>query len=497
MNTSFLKNFIAVAEEQSISAAARKAHIAQSALSLQLKALEDDTGCTLLVRSRKGVCLTDRGELFYRYAKRILGLETEMKDRLYEDARSGGILRLGVSSSCLSSVLENQLHSFGRRFPAVRYELYERSGNEVLEALRSGIIDVGIISSSAVPGSDIRVRYKNREPMAVLYDGRYSLPDTAVFSDLRELPVCITRRSLPIWRHLCALHGFEAHITACCEQYETAANLAVRGRGAAIIPHAMALRYASYAIEDKRSYFDANRMRIYTSDGKRIFPELCDACSATGHRGNVSAVLRKGFDGWLLCPLETGATLPISRQGDARVGLTSLADLTSLILDFRLEGAQKGQQYAVGGFCLTDDLPDTLPLEDFSDGINGYRPEDMSLYGQLLPEVSVHAFSNLPRALTVTVPQSGQYVDNIHIRADWVQNRLIPAIGKSRYLAVHIINPSLPSLTVSIGAIEARRMHTARLDENVMDTSFMVLSCAERISSPIAEEFIKEFLARP
>ena len=63
MNTSFLKNFITVAEEQSISAAARKAHIAQSALSLQLKALEDDTGCTLLVRSRKGVCLTDRGEL--------------------------------------------------------------------------------------------------------------------------------------------------------------------------------------------------------------------------------------------------------------------------------------------------------------------------------------------------------------------------------------------------------------------------------------------------
>lgn len=497
MNTSFLKNFITVAEEQSISAAARKAHIAQSALSLQLKALEDDTGCTLLVRSRKGVCLTDRGELFYRYAKRILGLETEMKDRLYENARSGGILRLGVSSSCLSSVLENQLHSFGRRFPAVRYELYERSGNEVLEALRSGIIDVGIISSSAVPGSDIRVRYKNREPMAVLYNGRYSLPDTAVFPDLRELPVCITRRSLSIWRHLCAMHGFETHIAACCEQYETAANLAVRGRGAAIIPHAMALRYASYAVEDKRSYFDASRMRIYTSDGKRIFPELCDACSATGHRGNVSVVLRGGFDGWLLCPLETGATLPISRQGDARVGLSSLADLTSLILDFRLDGARKGQQYAVGGFCLTDNLPDTPPLEDFSDGINGYRPEDMSLYGQLLPDVSIRPFADTPRALTVTVPQNGQYVDNIHIRADWVKNKLIPAIGQSRYLGVHIINPSLPSLAVSIGAIEAHRMHTAMLNENIMDTSFMVLSCADRIASPVAEEFIREFLSHP
>ena len=121
----------------------------------------------------------------------------------------------------------------------------------------------------------------------------------------------------------------------------------------------------------------------------------------------------------------------------------------------------------------------------------------MSLYGQLLPDVSIRPFADTPRALTVTVPQNGQYVDNIHIRADWVKNKLIPAIGQSRYLGVHIINPSLPSLAVSIGAIEAHLMHTAMLNENIMDTSFMVLSCADRIASPVAEEFIREFLSHP
>ena len=117
MNTSFLKNFIAVVEEKSISSAARREHIAQSALSLQLKTLEDEAGCVLLKRSRHGVSLSDEGEIFYRYARRILGLENEMKDRVEEiSAGGGGVLRLGISSSCISNVMDNQLCRFGRRW---------------------------------------------------------------------------------------------------------------------------------------------------------------------------------------------------------------------------------------------------------------------------------------------------------------------------------------------------------------------------------------------
>ena len=114
MNTSFLKNFIAVAEEKSISAAARREHIAQSALSLQLKTLEDEAGCELIIRSRYGISLSDQGEVFYHYARRILGLENEMKNRVEEISNGvSGVLRVGISSSCLLPVTELHLWDIG------------------------------------------------------------------------------------------------------------------------------------------------------------------------------------------------------------------------------------------------------------------------------------------------------------------------------------------------------------------------------------------------
>ena len=65
MNTAYLENFIAIAEEKNISAAARRMHIAQSALSTQLKTLEEEMGCVLLKRNPHGVSLSYEGELFY------------------------------------------------------------------------------------------------------------------------------------------------------------------------------------------------------------------------------------------------------------------------------------------------------------------------------------------------------------------------------------------------------------------------------------------------
>ena len=98
MNTAYLENFIAIAEEKNISAAARRMHIAQSALSTQLKTLEEEMGCVLLKRNPHGVSLSYEGELFYEYARRVLAMERELRERLDDCAEGAtGVLRLGVS----------------------------------------------------------------------------------------------------------------------------------------------------------------------------------------------------------------------------------------------------------------------------------------------------------------------------------------------------------------------------------------------------------------
>lgn len=83
-------------------------------------------------------------------------------------------------------------------------------------------------------------------------------------------------------------------ISVLCEQFETAANMALRGRGAAIVPLAMAERYARGTYyEDKRSYFHAAKVRVYKLNGERIYPDICDA---TSNADECSVVLPKGSE---------------------------------------------------------------------------------------------------------------------------------------------------------------------------------------------------------
>ncbi|WP_338125182.1 LysR family transcriptional regulator [Paenibacillus dendritiformis] len=68
MDVRQLRYFIAIAEERTITAAARRLHIAQPPLSQQLKALERELGVQLICRGRKGLELTEAGQALYRHA---------------------------------------------------------------------------------------------------------------------------------------------------------------------------------------------------------------------------------------------------------------------------------------------------------------------------------------------------------------------------------------------------------------------------------------------
>lgn len=503
MNTSFLKNFIAVAEEKSISAAARREHIAQSALSLQLKTLEDEAGCELLIRSRYGISLSDQGEVFYHYARRILGLENEMKSRV-EEISSGvsGILRLGISSSCLLPVTENQLRCFGRQFGDTVYDIYERPSAEVLTALRTGTVEVGVIKSTSVPMEDMHIHYTRVEPTAVLFSNNLIKHDgdSISFSQLKDVPLCVARRSLEVIKHMCATYGYEPNIVACCEQHDTAAGFAHSCRGAAIVPLTLAWRYLEYSYEAKRSYFNTDRVKVYTKEGKRLYPQLCDAPNASAQKNKCSVMLEKGFDGYLLYPLDFDAIVPIS-TADARVGLNDISETTDFVFDFRSAGAQKGFKYGIGGIYLTDSLEelfsgDAVVMDDFSSDLtiaNDYRAENMSMYGQHMPAIAVNRTDDNCKALTMSIPADDHYVDIINCNAPWVRKSFVPGLSKRRYLAIRIINRDIPHLAFSVGIAQINHPRLLRLEENFLDTSMLVLSCTDRPLSSLAQAFVDLF----
>lgn len=97
MNTMQLSCFVEVAAQLSFSKAAEAFHVSQPTVSHQIKALEDELGCVLLVRSTRTVRLTDDGFAFLEYTNDILDLAARAERRLKHKQRPNSQqLRIGA-----------------------------------------------------------------------------------------------------------------------------------------------------------------------------------------------------------------------------------------------------------------------------------------------------------------------------------------------------------------------------------------------------------------
>ena len=114
-----LKSFIAIAETGSFSKAASLVGRTQSALSLQMQKLEKNLGCELFDRGGRKATLTDQGEIFLGYARRIILLQLEVYSRLKEPEVEGEI-RLGTPEDFATHYLPDVLAAFRKQHPRVQ-----------------------------------------------------------------------------------------------------------------------------------------------------------------------------------------------------------------------------------------------------------------------------------------------------------------------------------------------------------------------------------------
>lgn len=138
-----LRNFVAVAEQGNISRVARKIHLTQSALSRQIKALEDRVGRPLLERRAHSIRLTPTGELLLREGRELL----QYADRVLERVRvagSGVRLRIGYAPSLAAGILSAAVGTFTQSHPMARVDLLDLSSAEMLAGLENGSLDVAV-----------------------------------------------------------------------------------------------------------------------------------------------------------------------------------------------------------------------------------------------------------------------------------------------------------------------------------------------------------------
>lgn len=139
-----LRYFVAVAEERNFSRAAERLHIAQPPLSRQIQQLEELLQVELLQRTTRSLELTEAGRFFYGHAVQLLAQCNEvvsMTRRIGKIERKFGI---GFVGSTLYGLLPEIVRRFKAAHPDMEVTLHEMTTVEQIQALKDGVIDVGI-----------------------------------------------------------------------------------------------------------------------------------------------------------------------------------------------------------------------------------------------------------------------------------------------------------------------------------------------------------------
>lgn len=155
MELRVLQYFLAVAREQSISAAAQSLHLTQPTLSTQLKALEDELGKQLLIRSSRGsrrVTLTEEGMILRRRAEEILSLvdKTEREISASDETVAGDVY-IGAAESSGFRLLARAAGMLRERCPMVRFHISSGDRADVLEGLERGVLDFALLFGNVDP----------------------------------------------------------------------------------------------------------------------------------------------------------------------------------------------------------------------------------------------------------------------------------------------------------------------------------------------------------
>ncbi|MDD2056478.1 LysR substrate-binding domain-containing protein [Pseudomonas sp. GD03860] len=147
-----IRYFVAVIDCGSLSQAARQVHVAQSALSKQMSALEDELGVQLFHRSHNGVIASEAGKVFYEYAQGMLKHLVDARAAVTSspDSVSGSII-VALPQSVATILAMPLMRAVAARYPKVSFHLNEELTGNVMDQLIRGRVDLALFTSGDLP----------------------------------------------------------------------------------------------------------------------------------------------------------------------------------------------------------------------------------------------------------------------------------------------------------------------------------------------------------
>ncbi|MGH8618432.1 MAG: LysR family transcriptional regulator [Burkholderiales bacterium] len=289
-----LRYVIAVAEELSFTRAAARLHIAQPALTKQIRRVEDDLQVALFHRTTRAVQVTEAGAVFLERAKRLLGDLDELT-RASQRASRGEVGRLviGFIGTVAFHFFPRLLRDYRAAFPGVEVELVELQNRPLIDALRNERVDVAFMRPF-FEDEDIASRQvlDERLLVAVPSGHRFAKRKALSIRELKNEPfVTANRRPAPsiyaFLMSICERAGFHPRVVQAATDIQTVVGLVAAGMGVAIVTESIkrlgveGVRYCEFTdVKDKARIVVAWRK----ADRSAVLDNFLGSVMASSHQ---------------------------------------------------------------------------------------------------------------------------------------------------------------------------------------------------------------------
>lgn len=286
--------FLRAVETNSLSKAAEQSHIALAAASRRIALLEHRYGVQLLYRSSQGVQPTPAGVALATHARRMIEQAEKLHAELCDYAKGvKGHIRIRANTSVITQHLPNDLAQFAARYPDVKLELEEARSVEVVQALREGKADIGIVMDGVDVEGLVTYAYRHDQLVIVVPECHEFRAAEAPFEQMLKYDVVgldTTAAMMRLLRNAAHSAAQPLRLRMQVKSFEAVCKLVQAGMGIGVLPEAaaldsapgMGLRLVRLTDEwaDRLSYVCVRDFESLPMIGRRLVEQLIGAESS-------------------------------------------------------------------------------------------------------------------------------------------------------------------------------------------------------------------------
>lgn len=256
LDTRHLRYFLAIADQGSITAAAQVLGVAQPALSLHLKRMEEDLGRPLMLRQRTGVVPTEAGQVLIDRARRILDELARVEDDVRTfDRDPEGLVRIGLPGTISDLVALPLIQATRARHPRITLNIAEAMSGFVANWLMEDRVDLAILYHD-MPGPAFETQGLLEEELVVLWGGGDPRPAEVPLLALKGVPMVLTSRGhglRDLIETTMQAQGLAPDVAIEIDSYRSIKTLVAQGYGPSILPaHAVEAEAQAGQIQTSR-----------------------------------------------------------------------------------------------------------------------------------------------------------------------------------------------------------------------------------------------------